>query len=231
MTSVSGVIMAHPTRERFIPSLRAALDRPTPIVYDRVNDRWDTGRRALLSYDSKATHHLVLQDDGLVCRDLYAGVTAALEHVPADAVLSLYAGRTRVFRTAVAAATRLSRRARTRPSFLAATQLLWGVAVVIPTQHIEALVEWGDGHPEIANYDKRISYWCAANSVPVWYTWPSLVQHRISPSLIPGRGSAGRVAYSFVGEQASARAINWSGGHVDIGVVPTRRPVAGRRRR
>lgn len=229
--TVSGVIMAHPDREAFIPALRQNLDRPTPIVWDRISDRWDTGRRALLSFDSKATHSLVIQDDGVVCRDLYAGVEAALAHVPPGVVLSLYAGRTRVFRTAVAQATRLSRRARRSPAFLASTQLLWGVAVVIPTGYIPDLVEWGDGRPEIANYDKRISYWCQANDVPVWYTWPSLVQHRVSPSLVPGRGSAGRIAYKFHGDRASALTVDWAAGHVDLPEVPVRRPAAGRRRR
>lgn len=219
--------MAHPKREQFIPGLLKSLDRPVPVIWDRRNDRWDTGSRALLAFDPEATHHLVLQDDALPCRDLLAGTEKALGSIPTDAVVSLYTGRTSRFRRQLAMAGNRSR-------WLVMKGLHWGVGVVVPTRFIPDLVEWGNARPHIANYDKRISRWCEQAEAPVYYTWPSLVQHRISPSMVAGRGQGpGRTAYWFVGHRRSALDVDWNGPQRPVTPGPRRarrRPVRAARR-
>lgn len=214
---VSVTVMAHPDRERFIPELLRRLDRPAEVIWDRYGDRWDTGRRAMLAYDREATHHLVIQDDALVCNDLVAGVERALEHVPAKAgvptPLCLYAGRIRPFRTYVE---RLVDRARESTSWLTMAQLHWGVGIVLPTSLIEDCIAWGDGRSDIANYDKRISRYLDSQRITVWYPWPSLVDHRTSPSLVPGRTSRGRYAHRFLGADQSALDVDWTGRVVSV---------------
>jgi len=210
--SVSVAIMAHRKREAFVPGLMAALDRPADVVWDRRDDRWDTGRRAMLSFDPSATHHAVIQDDAIVCRDLIAGIERALEHVPPGTPLCLYAGRLRPFREAVQ---RLVDRTREDTSWLAMGQMHWGVGIVMPTELIKDAIAWGDGRPDIPNYDWRLSCWLGLQGIPVWYPWPSLVDHRDSPSLVPGRVGA-RHAHRFVGADASALDLRWDGGVVSI---------------
>jgi hypothetical protein len=205
---VSVAIMAHPRRAAFVPELQAKLDRESTVVWDDgSNSRWGTGRRALLAYDPDATHHLVIQDDAVIPRDLAAGVEAALTHAPDNVPLCLYVGKVRPYRELVA---EYVGRAAGGASWLVMDRLNWGVAVVVPVALIEAMVAACDAQT-IPNYDSRMSAYFEANDIPVWYPWPSLVDHRESPSLVPGRGHSGRVAHKFIGADASALDIDYSG--------------------
>jgi hypothetical protein len=214
MVSVSPVIMAHPRRSEFVDELLAKLDRPAPVVWDAGNnDRWDTGRRAWLAVDRSASHGLVLQDDAIIPRDLVAGVVEALAHVPDKTPMCLYTGRVRPHKHAITEAVTAASEA---TSWLTMQSLNWGVGIVIPTDMIEPMIAWGDGRPEIPNYDRRLSRWFGHQGIHTWYTWPSLVDHRDSPSLVPGRGSSGRRAHQFIGADASAVGLRWDGGVIHV---------------
>lgn len=114
---------------------------------------------------------------------------------------------------------------------------MWGVGVVLPTNRIDEIVDLGDQFDHIGNYDSRISAACMILKIPVLYPWPSLVSHRAAPSLVEGRGWKGRHAYQFLGEGASAAAVDWSGPQVTIAPPPAAigcsrraaREAAGRR--
>lgn len=202
---VSTAIMAHPRRKKFVDELVKDLDRDVEVVWDRYNNRWDTGSRALLSYDSNATHHLVVQDDALVCRDLCAGMEEALgrlSSIKKPTPLGLYMGRR--FR-------KQCRMYDTSTVSWFTMPLYWGVAIVLPVELIDKAVQWGNRHPGISNYDLRISEYLKSRQVPVWHPWPSMVDHRLSPSLVPGRGVRGRYAAQFLGRDASALDHDWSG--------------------
>lgn len=60
--ALSVAVMAHPARAAFVDELTGLLDRPAKVVWDERQDRWDTGRRAMLAYDPACTHHLVVLD-------------------------------------------------------------------------------------------------------------------------------------------------------------------------
>jgi FkbM family methyltransferase len=196
---LSTTIMAHPRRRGFVGSLIAALDAPASITWDQKNDRWDTGRRALLAVDPDATHHMIIQDDAIVAKDLTAAVLRRVGEKPTSPI-SLYLGRQRPhaakFTHIVADARQAGRR------WVSYPELCWGVGLVFPRELIEPVVEWGDAHATIANYDMRISRYLERVKIPTWYTLPSLVDHRAgadSPSLIAGRTGGNRVAHWFVG--------------------------------
>lgn len=206
---LSATIMAHPARQRFVGELVSALDGPVSIAWDRIGDRWETGRRALLSYDPEATHHLAIQDDAVVCRDLLAGTRDRIREHP-HSPISLYLGRQRPHG---AKFTQLMAQARaTGDRWIAFRELCWGVALVLPTDLIVPIVAWGDENSRIQNYDMRISKWLEGNRIETLYTVPSLVDHRRqaeSPSLIrePNgklRNGANRVAHWFIGGDESA---------------------------
>lgn len=215
---VTTVVMAHPSRARFIPKLVSDLGGTVPVVWDRKNDRWDTGRRALLAHklDPKATHVMVIQDDAVVSRDLERGVTDALTAVPDGVVLGLYMGRSRPFREAIS---HITRQIDHRTRWLTMSQLHWGVGVVIPVKYVKPMVAWCDLRPDIPNYDKRMSRWFQHQKIQVWYPWPSLVDHRVedNPSLVRGRTSSGRYALKFLGRDKSATDIDWRGTQLEIG--------------
>lgn len=196
----SVAIMAHRKRAAFIPELEAALDRPAPVVWDQQNDRWDTGRRAMLAFDPECDYHLVVQDDAVVCRDLVAGVERALPHIAAGSPMALYIGTVRPWPTAIK---QLVAATRADTSWITMGQLNWGVAVAVATRHIPTMIEWCDKRADVANYDKRMSRWFEHQGIRVWYPWPSLVDHRDSPSLVVGR-RGGRFAHRFIGVDRSA---------------------------
>jgi len=97
-------------------------------------------------------------------------------------------------------------------SFIVHNGPWWGVGIVLPTKHIKDVINWGDKHKNIPNYDRRISRWYAEKQIPCYYTVPSLIEHRTegNPSLVPGRTGQNRRAWRFLGPQ-SALEVDWSG--------------------
>lgn len=169
---------------------------------------------------ANARYHLVVQDDAIVPHNLVAGLERAIEHCPRDRaqplVLGLYVGRTRPYATWVQ---HLVDKAGPDTSWLTMSMIHWGVGILVETRVIPDMIDWGDRHGEIRNYDTRIGTWCQVHGIPAWYTWPSVVDHRISPSLIPGRRSDQRYAHCFIGEDVDLRRVEWSSTVARIGAL------------
>lgn len=213
---LSVAIMAHPKRQRYMPyllrKLGATQDR---IVMDRENNRWDTGRRSQLHFDPDATHHVVVQDDAIVCEDFIEGLTNAIKSKPSHPI-SLYTGKVRPLGPFV---DRMVRQAHNLGrTWIRMDGPLWGVAVCAPVHLIEDMVAACDKMVNTPNYDMRMVKYYQSKGIKCYYTIPSLVSHRVGaddPSLVPGRGSgSGRVAHSFIGEDESAAKIKWTRGYV-----------------
>jgi hypothetical protein len=208
--SLSAVVMAHPKRAHFVDQLLETVG-DIPVIWDEREDRWDTGRRALLAFDPAASHHLVIQDDAIPCRDLPAGALAA-GRAAGERPVCLYVGRGRPHRHTVARAVKRVR-AQGSPPWLAMEGPWWGVGIVLPTSQIPELVRWGDANA-FPNYDRRITRWYGQAGIDCWYTLPSLVDHRPvdeNPSLIAGR-TGNRRAHWFIGTEASALDVDWEAG-------------------
>lgn len=199
---ISVVVMAHRKRERWVPELAAELGG-AEVVWDRHNDRHETGLRAMLAFDPEASHHLIVQDDAILCRDLVAGCER-IASTAGQHPVALYAGSTGPVNFA------LDQMMRTRKvGFVATEGPHWGVAIILPSAHIPALAEWyaGPEGAEVENYDKRISRWFRDQGISCWYTAPSLVDHRTedNPSLAQGsRRASKRRAGWFIGADRSA---------------------------
>lgn len=213
----SAVIMTAPARADLLPELDKALgEKLTRVSDDGGLGVWGNGRRALLSYDARKSHHLVLQDDVIPCRDLLAGIDEILRFVPEDNLVSLYLGAPRP-PNAENRYMQLAREAdEKRASWVILDHVTWGPALVVPTKHIDAIVKFGDGvGPHTTSYDGRIGQWCAKNKISAWHTWPSLVAHRQdTPSLIGKK--MGRDCIRFAGLKTSAvRDLSWDGPIID----------------
>jgi hypothetical protein len=215
--SLSVALMAHPSRKAFVDELIERLDREPEIVWDRRNDRWDTGRRSMLAHDPAADWHLVIQDDAIPCCDLVAGVEQACQ-VAADRPLAFYVGRLRPTNVQHQAGALVDNAARRGASWIQMEGPWWGPAIAVPTAHIADMLAWGDRRDDpaspdyIANYDKRISRYYASQGIDCWYSVPSLVDHRPAsenPSLVPGR-HGNRQAHQFIGAERSALEIDWT---------------------
>jgi hypothetical protein len=192
--------MAHPKRAGYVRELLPQLGHPE-VVWDTQGSRWETGRRAWATFDPTHNHHTVIQDDSVPCRHFLTHLDRALLHTPA-VPLVLYAGAT------------MRDRFKTVPrnaSFVVLERIWWGVGISLPTPLIPQALEWADSE-EGDQYDHRLSSFFEAMGIPIWYTWPSLVDHRNGPSLIPGRGG-GRHAYNPAGRRTQ---LKWTGKVVDL---------------
>lgn len=220
---ISVAVMAHNKRAKWVPGILEKLDAPAKVVWDRVNDRHETGLRAIRAYDPDATHHLIVQDDALLCRDLVAGVARAVEF-SGDHPVCLYTGRVKPRPNQVSSFVREAQR--TGSPWFEMEGPWWGVGIVLPTKHIPELSDWFE-RSNVPNYDRRISRWYGQQNLKCWYTVPSLVEHRTvdNPSLTdrPGRR---RSAHLFIGEDASALDIDWSDAPPLCGTVVAIQPPA-----
>lgn len=208
MAKVSISIMAHPSRKTSAEAIAEKVGLPKEqIVWDRKNDRWDTGRRAWEAHDPDADWHLVLQDDILVCEDLHAGIEKAADRIPREAIASLYVGTRRPLAAKVDDSVKQARFL--GASWIVMQSLNWGVGIMAPTGTINDMLVWCDGE-DYPNYDRRVGrYYLRQMSYHTWCTWPSLIDHTDTESLC-GHGD-GRVAHQFIGESASALTPTWGG--------------------
>lgn len=172
---ISIAIMAHPDRTVQAIALYNKIvqyDLVEPhIIWDQQNNEWHTGRRALAYGIGKGDYHVVLQDDAIINEHFYYNLVKAINAAPQYTLISLYTGTVRPFNQRVGAAVEKAKGA----SWLSGYLLFWGVGIVIPTSHIEPMLEYADNSDE--PYDTRIGMFYYSNMIPVLYTNPSLVDH------------------------------------------------------
>lgn len=208
MIRLSGAIMAHPKRAAWAEELSA--DTGLPIVWDRVQSVWETASRAWRAHDPDATHHVVLQDDAVVCRDFVPSVEAFLKAVPpgVPSVLSVIDyrlhGDRRRFEEAVAAGVRVWR----------AFTSVHAVGMVLPTRDIEAALAFGDQLDRVTHDDFKLRSFYRQRGIKFAFPVPGLVQHRHSdesPSLLPGHDDKfhDRTSSTFIGADVSGLTVEW----------------------
>lgn len=209
---LSASVMAHPDRAPLVEELLTALDRPVPVHWDPEgppsgnSDRvWRVARGGWQLHDPAADWHVLIQDDALVCRDFLAGLERALEAIPQDVVVSPYLGQggatgQRWARVGAAAD-------RQRASWVQSAKLGWGVAICLPTRLIPDMIERADRMTGVPD-DMRVAGWSTRRRGQVWYTWPSLVDHRAVPSITKHRAADRRAVRHHLG---SALDLDWSG--------------------
>jgi len=207
--TISVSIMAHPSRAAFIPPLFAALGQEVPVAWDQIGNRWDTGRRAWELHDPAASHHLVLQDDVILSRDLLRALPRVIAAAP-DRPISLFVRNKKRWNHLVAQCRRDGRRG---GRWLVLQRLNWGPAVLLPVADIAPMLAWVEAHCHMPNYDVRIAYWYLTQGRPVWYTMPSLVDHRIDGESLVWtlHSQVNRYARWFIGEDRCGAALDWRG--------------------
>lgn len=211
--SVSISIMAHERRKQFIPYIFDRLGGKCPVAWDRRNNRWDTGRRAWELHDPGATHHLVLQDDVILSKDLPAAVQKVATARPAGPV-SLFARN----KTAWNELIKHCARHRQTVRWLVLNFINWGPALLLPVRDIAPMLAWvEENHCQMPNYDVRIGWYYLHRGLPCYYTMPSLVDHRTEGDSLayPAmRTQAARFARFFIGEENSGADLAWNGQEV-----------------
>lgn len=184
---ISIAIMAHPKRMVEAASLMTELlEYPFcdyRLVTDADNSEWKTGKRALQVGIGMGEWHTVIQDDAILTPNFYENIENAIIALDQKTLISLYTGTSRPIPGRVTAAVK----AMPDGSFLRFMQLMWGVGIVIPTSHIEPMLEFVEDID--LQYDNKIGEFYCRQGMPVYYTVPSLVDHNDDiESLLPGHG-------------------------------------------
>jgi len=172
------------------------------VVKDPVREGvWATSRRAWKRAGVRgATHHLVIQDDAVLCEGFVGLMLGALEAVPA-APVGPYCPR------------KIATEAQARgESWCWAPDGVWGVAFCLPTPMVYDFLRWYGPNwaPGSNAEDGALTAWVHATGVGVWLTVPSLVDHMPGPSLLGH--SLERHAAVW---EPSPTAPNWSHGLAD----------------
>jgi len=107
---------------------------------------------------------------------------AALEHRPGDLV-SFYLGTSRPPEWQAAVDDACMRAEDAGAAWITAQALLHGVAIALPASEVPEMLAWCE-RPNLP-YDKRLgAYWWYQMARPVFYTWPSLVDHDDGPTVV-----------------------------------------------
>lgn len=206
--------------------LLGALDRPVPVYWDDEGppsgngDRvWRTARGAWSLADPDADWHVLIQDDAQPCADFLAGLERALAFVPPDAVVSPYLGTGRNVPIRWEAMARAADTA--GATWVRSNKLMWGVCLALPVASIPQMIGYADTRAGVPD-DMRVAGWVDRTAREVWYTWPSLVDHRQVPSLTKHRARE-RVARSWL--DGSALDVEWSGRAVADPMLARRYPA------
>jgi hypothetical protein len=206
--SLSVSVMAHSKRAAWVPELVERVGGAN-VVWDQKNDRHDTGLRAILDYDPKATHHLVIQDDAVVPDDFREGLVRALRYADPESPVGLYYGGKGSSNSAHVKAW-LDAESR-GASWLVRKGPIWGPGIVYPVSSIPDLNRFYK-ESSVQNYDRRVMRFYQSRGKLCWYSMPSLVDHRLegNPSLVGHDSRGERRARSFIGPR-SALDVDWSG--------------------
>lgn len=197
---VSVAVMAHPKRKEAAEALAQELRQypfsQVTISYDGIDagshqEEWDNGKRALQAGIGKGDWHVVVQDDAILTPHFYENIVGAINNVPSVSLISLYTGTARPLGKRV----KLAVDKVNDETWLSFWLLMWGVGILIPSSHIEPMIEFVDDREE--PYDTRIGIFYQRNRLPVYYTMPSLVDHNdeMGSLLEHGLGPGARVAH------------------------------------
>lgn len=226
---VSASIMAHPDRGAEVDTLRRSLGTShgvTPVAWDDEGppsgngDRvWRTARRGWELADPGADWHVLMQDDAKPCADFLTGLERALTFVPQEAVVSPYLGTGRNVPIRWEAMARAADTAGAH--WVRSSKLMWGVCIVLPVALIPEMIRYADRRHGVPD-DMRVAGWAEKTGRPVWYPWPSLIDHLSIPSLTKHKARE-RVARRWHG--GSALEINWTGHAVTDPMLARRNPI------
>lgn len=212
-----GVAVMHlpvPERRHFLVDLQRRLDSREAAFVEVVRDPkakgiWPTSRAAWsLAGKRGATHHLVISDDALVCRDFLAGLREAVRHRPEHAV-SPYCGYG------------LISKAHARGDSWAVVDRggVWGLCSVLPVAWVDEFLRWerrafvqGQGKHQD---DARLGTFLKETGRPAWQTVPTLAEHAGAGHSTVNHGGGGNLtshSKCFLGAERSALEVDWSRG-------------------
>ncbi len=201
---ISGAISLYPARRLMVEDMLKKLDigdRKFTIQVDtNLEGVWANAQKAWRSYDPDATHHLVMEDDLLLPRDLMAGIEEGLKYVPEGMVMSLFQMGGMIWTAGELG------------SSWAVSTGCSAQGLVVPVDIIEDWIEWSlrNCKEHVIGADWRLAMYASFHGIKFWHTCPTLVEHLGARETMvqkrdrSGYGSSTQLSSRFLGEEKSA---------------------------
>lgn len=171
MTKISVSIMMHPKRKEHLPYLKEKLG-DVPVAMDRINNIWDTAKRAWQLYDPEADYHIVVQDDILIGKDFLTHASLMMTN---DVIYNFYMSKRPRFKREV------ERCKRDGIPFLKKTNLHHECCFGMRSERIDDMIAYCE--TQNPDSDRVINKYIQKEGLEVWFPMPSLVSHRVNDSL------------------------------------------------
>ncbi len=177
--ALSVAIMAYKDRVDRIPYLRRMIGDAVVFVDDGSLGVWGNAKRCWLSHGNKASFHMVIQDDAIVCKDFYEKIFAIIEKNGPDIFYSLYYRLIDYRRNPDAKFNRDALVGSKIGGFLT-DDLRFAPCLIAPANLIPELINYssrltGDKFKDAD--DIRFREYLRAKGKKVFYPLPSLIQH------------------------------------------------------
>lgn len=188
---LSVAIMAHPRRKLKAEALYKIINKklPVTIVYDKCNDEWDTGRRAILAHQ-RLKWHMVIQDDAVISEHFCDNAYDFIKKVN-DCLVSFYFGKGRPHQMDMIKAVEEARKQ--QADVIETTTLFWGVCIAFPTKFATSMSKIENARP----YDNKIGHFFENKGMRVLNTYPSLVDHEDKNSILHSDADCERKAFQY----------------------------------
>jgi len=146
---------------------------------------------------SNATHHILMQDDIVICNDFVNGVKDVIAAYSND-IISLFHGPRKAFDGS---------------SRWGLSEGVWGQAIVMPVPMVKEFLEWEKRNidPSFPHDDSRVSLFAIKTKRYVKVPFPNLVNHRDTEvkSVMGNRWIKPRVSSDFLGSR-SPKDFDWT---------------------
>ncbi|WP_158715815.1 hypothetical protein [Streptomyces sp. NRRL B-1381] len=188
---ISAAVMHHPGRVDHLPSLLASLEPlPAQVVVDPepfgIRSPLRTAKLAWAAVPASATHHLVVQDDVLLCHDFAAALESLVVERPRHG-LALYSNWNSPQNSYL-----VRRAAATGSPWAPLSPWEWTptLALLLPAKDARHLAEYLRSFPDdVKDDDEMISAFCRRRGIPVIAPVPHLAQHQGIDTLAGHHGS------------------------------------------
>ena len=205
MSRLSIAIMAVPERRALVFELLEILNKRVPVLWDigHKGAKWNA-ERAWSSISGNATHHLVLQDDAIPCRNFISLAENALDHSD-DALVTFFNPRKEIVK------------AKERgDSWVRMTSFQWAQATALPVGRVSQFLRWSKNSlsKEYPHDDVALGIFAELADLPIYCTVPNLVDHRNPKEVKSDLGHntpSSRTSYDFLADQDGYK-IDWSKG-------------------
>jgi hypothetical protein len=199
-------VVAHQARirqaDKLVKDLKAdAISVDRGNLGPQINHCKTWAKLARVTADDE--YAVVLEDDSLPCKDFRTEAGFALRAAARSdvSIASFYLGRQRPIAWQDRVAQAVARAKTEGAAWIVGDAVLHGVAVVLRGNMIRPVLDFLTAMDRMLPIDEALTSFARRNYIECWYTWPSIVEHADTPTLIAHpdgeKREPGRVAWQF----------------------------------